>query len=94
MPQKSYGKMRGTRKKLKAKGRPAINAYLQQFSSGDRVHINLVASSPIQHPRFDGLTGVVLARRGRNYVVQVRDGDKLKQFFARPEHLKPQKTGR
>ena len=94
MPQKSYGKMRGTRKKLQTRSRLAINAYLQEFREGDQVHIDFVPSSPLQHPRFQGLTGVVMERRGRNYIIQVRDGNKLKQVFARPEHLKLQATSR
>jgi large subunit ribosomal protein L21e len=91
MPQKSYGKMRGTRKKLQSRGKLAVNAYLQEFKSGDHVHIDFEPSSPIQHPRFQGLTGTILKRRGRNYIVQVHDGQKLKQVFVRPEHLKLQK---
>ncbi len=91
MPQKSYGKMRGTRKKLRARRKPSVNAYIQNFEVGDHVHIEFISSSPIQHPRFHGLTGIILDRRGRNYIVSVRDGNKMKQVFARPEHLILQK---
>jgi large subunit ribosomal protein L21e len=92
MVQKSYGKMRGTRKKLAGGRRPGVTAYLKQFKEGDMVHINLLSSSPIQHPHFDGKTGRIVERRGRNYVVEIREGSVLKKVFMRPEHLKIQKA--
>ena len=92
MVQKSYGKMHRTKKKLRNPKKLSVNQYLKKFDVGDMVHINFVSSSPIQHPRFDGKTGRVVERRGRNYVVQIRDGSVAKQIFIRPEHLKLQKN--
>jgi large subunit ribosomal protein L21e len=91
MVQKSYGKMRRTRRKMKSEDRPAMTSYLRMFKPGDRVHIDFVPSSPVQHPRFQGKTGVVVERRGRAYVVEVSDGDASKTIFVRPEHIKPQR---
>jgi len=91
MPQKSYGKMRGTRKKLRLGEKPSITKFLQKFAPGDAVHIHFTTSEKIQHPRFQGATGKVIEKRGRAYVVQIRDGSVLKNLFVRPEHLKLQK---
>ena len=91
MVQKSYGKMRRTRHKLKSHGKPGLTAYLRKFSVGDSVHIDFVSSSPIQHPRFQGKTGRVVEKRGRNYVIAITDGSKSKQIFVRPEHIRLQK---
>ena len=91
MVQKSYGKMRGTRKKLKSRGKLAITKYLTSFTSGDFVHVNFTPSSPIQHPRFKGATGKIIRKDGRNYIIEIRDGGKMKKIYARPEHLKLQK---
>lgn len=91
MVRKSYGKMRGTRKKLAKKRTLTVNAYLKTFKEGDRVHIDLVSSSPLPHPRFHGLTGEVIERRGRAYGVRIRDGHATKVIFLRSEHLKLQK---
>ncbi len=91
MVQKSYGKMRGTRKKMTSRGKVTITRYLQKFNVGDKVHIDFVPSSPIQHPRFQGVTGKVIRKDGRNYVVEIRDGGSYKSVYARPEHLKLQK---
>ena len=41
------------------------------------------------HPRFLGTTGRIVERRGRAYVVQIRDGHMTKTLLVRPEHLKP-----
>jgi large subunit ribosomal protein L21e len=91
MVQKSYGKMRGTRKKLKLSGRPGTTKFLQSFSVGDSVHIHFTTTIRIQHPRMQGSTGKVVEKRGRSYVVEVRDGGVMKKLFVRPEHLKLQK---
>lgn len=93
MVRKSYGKMRGTRKKLRNKKKPSINAYLKVFKKGEHVHIDLVTSSPLQHPRYQGKTGEIIEKRGRAYAVSVRDGKARKTVFMRPEHLKVQKSG-
>ncbi len=91
MVQKSYGKMRGTRKKLTSRGKISLKKFLQKFSPGDRVHVDFVPSSAIQHPRFQGATGRVVEQKGRNYVVEITDGGSQKKIYARPEHLKLQK---
>ena len=60
MVRKSYGKMRGTRKKLKSRGKIPINRYLAKFKKNDIVHINIVSSSKFQHPKFTGRTGKII----------------------------------
>ncbi|MEK6851546.1 MAG: 50S ribosomal protein L21e, partial [Candidatus Thermoplasmatota archaeon] len=40
------------------------------------------------HHRFHGLTGTVVERRGRAYVLDVRFGGKTKQAIVIPEHLR------
>ncbi len=91
VPQKSYGKMRGTRKKLRLGKKPGTTRFLQSFQPGDTVHIKFITTKKIQHPRFHGMTGKVIEKRGRSYAVQIRDGSVLKTLFVRPEHLKLQK---
>ena len=91
MVRKSYGKMRGVRKKLRMQKRPTITNYLREFEEGEKVHVSIISSSKMQHPKFHGMTGKVLQRKGRAYVVEVRDGNALKRVYLRPEHLKPVK---
>lgn len=88
---KSYGKMRGTRKKLKLRKKPTLTSYLRGFDEGQKVHIKIVSSARFPHPRFHGMTGVIAEKRGKSYAVQVRDGNKSKTVYLRPEHLEPVK---
>jgi large subunit ribosomal protein L21e len=94
---KSHGFRCGTRSKLRKSPRErklTVTKYLQQFKIGDYVAIVIEPSSHkgMPHPRFHGLTGRVVGKRGRAYIVQVREGSKIKTVFAYPEHLKAVKV--
>jgi large subunit ribosomal protein L21e len=91
MVRKSYGKMRGTRKKMASREKMTITKHLVRFKTGDTVHIKLSANTKFQHPRFHGLTGKITEVRGNGYAVQVKDGNKMKTVFVRPESLRLQK---
>ncbi|MBI4162933.1 MAG: 50S ribosomal protein L21e [Candidatus Aenigmarchaeota archaeon] len=93
MVRKSYGKMRGTHFKMQVRKKPTIGTYMQQFSVGDVVHVNLLSSSPFPHPRFQGLTGIIEEKRGESYVVKLSSGKKIKKISLRPEHLKLEVAG-
>ena len=88
MPQKSYGKMRGSRKKLMDPTKSTISQMLMTFEVGDKVHVILKSNGRFQHPRTHGKTGTVIARNGRSYVVEIRDGSLMKRYQLTPEHLK------
>lgn len=88
MVQKSYGKMRGARKKLRNPEKLTVTQLLKKFEVGDKVHVVLNSSTTFQHPRFFGKTGTIVAKSGRCYVVEVRDGNALKKLNLTPEHLK------
>ncbi len=86
--QKSYGKMRGTRKKLRKPTKPTLTELLKKFEVGDTVHVVLRSNSSFQHPRTHGKTGTILEKAGRSYVVEIRDGSLKKKYQLTPEHLK------
>jgi large subunit ribosomal protein L21e len=90
MVKKSQGFRAGTRKKLEQKARPAITRFLQDFDIGQNVVITLEPSSHkgMPFPRFKGKMGKIVEKRGRSYVVKIKDGNKIKQIISRPEHLK------
>lgn len=90
MSRKSYGKMRGTRKKLSGIRQPGITKYIREFSVGDAVHVRFIPSSRLPHPRFNGATGKITGKRGNSYIVRITDGRASKELFLLPEHLKPQ----
>ena len=80
--------MRGTRKKMRAREKPSIRHYMQEFSVGDNVHIKISSSSNFPHPKFHGRTGKIIEKRGRSYVVGVSDMNAQKKVSLRPEHLR------
>jgi len=92
MTTKSYGIRRKTRKKLKQKDILKPNMFLQEFNIGDDVYIDIQpAAEKIPHPKFKGRTGKIIGKRGRAYVVRVKDLKRTKQIIINPEHLKPAK---
>ncbi len=89
---KAKGPRAKTRYKLqkKVKGRPKVNDMLKKFAVGDRVIIKIEPSVHEGMPfhRFHGKHGVVVKQRGDSYLVEVKDGGKLKQVIAHPVHLR------
>jgi large subunit ribosomal protein L21e len=92
MVKKSRGFRSGTREKLTQKPayRPAITKFLQEFKKNQKVIIKLEPSSQrgMPHPRFKGKIGKIVGRRGKSYILEISDGNKVKKLIARPEHLK------
>jgi len=88
---RSHGPRSKTRHKLKG-GHFSIAEALQKFKAGEkvRVKINPSVHSGMPHPRFHGKLGEVLGSRGRSFLVKIKDGNMLKKFTIRPEHLKPE----
>jgi len=87
---KSHGPHRKTREKFRRTGLTPINRYIKQFKIGDKVVIDINSSSQKGMPfkRFQGLLGNVVEKRGRSFVVEIKDGNKTKKVIALAEHLK------
>lgn len=70
-----------------------IRKLLQEFEEGQPVHINIESASHkgMPHPNYQGKTGRVIGKRGRAYLVKIRDGGKNKTLISAPEHLTPEK---
>jgi large subunit ribosomal protein L21e len=94
MVKASKGIMRKTRQKFRKRagkrGLSPITRALQQFEEGDKVTVFIDSGvhKGQPHKRFHGLTGKVVEKRGRAYVIDVRFGGKIKKAIALPEHLK------
>lgn len=88
---KRRGKREKTRRKLKKSPRDKTtpNQFLKEFEKGENARIKIEPSSHkgMPDPRFNGRDGQVIDKRGRAYVVKLKDGGKTKQIIARPEHL-------
>lgn len=94
MVKASKGIMEKTRQKLRRnpreRGLSPITRSLQTFEVGDRATIVIDGSihRGWPHHRFHGLTGTVVERRGRAYVLDVRFRSKIKKAIVLPEHLR------
>ena len=90
----SKGPRAGTRYKLQRKprdrGLTKITLSLQTFEEGEKAVIKIDPSvhKGMPNKRFQGLTGTVVGSQGDCFVVEVKDGDKLKTVVSRPEHLR------
>ncbi|SDK09312.1 large subunit ribosomal protein L21e [Halovenus aranensis] len=89
----SNGPQQGTRHKLqndaRSRGTSPPQQAVQQFETGDRVHLSLDPSSQEGrfHPRFNGEVGTVVGEQGEAYQVEITDGSTEKKLIAKPAHL-------
>jgi len=80
------------RKRVREKGAiPKLSVILREYKVGDKVTIKIDPSFhyAMPHRRFHGLTGTVIGKRGRAYLVEVYVGNKRKIVITTPEHLRP-----
>jgi large subunit ribosomal protein L21e len=77
------------RKAVRTRGKLQLSRYFQEFKEGDSVAVikekSIKSSFPV---RLQGRTGIVEAKRGKAYVVKIKDQNKEKQFIIEPIHLK------
>jgi large subunit ribosomal protein L21e len=91
---RSKGFRSKTRHKLQKparhRGPPPVTHSLRAYEPGTKVAIVLNPSihTGMPHPRFQGLTGTVVERRGGSFVLRVLVGNKPKVLISRPEHLR------
>ncbi|MBR9680095.1 MAG: 50S ribosomal protein L21e [Candidatus Altiarchaeota archaeon] len=92
MVSRSRGYRSKTRHKLKksVRGMPPVNRFLQEFEIGEKVSIILDSSitKGMPHPRFHGRVGTVTGKRGRAYLIKLKDIKKEKIFISLPVHLR------
>lgn len=81
------------KKKIREKGKLQLSKYFQEFNNGDFVAIVKEHSVQAKFPeRIQGRTGIVEGKRGRSYIIKIRDQEKEKKFLIAPIHLKKIKT--
>ncbi len=94
MVKRSKGYRSATRMKftkhVRERGAIPVSRVIQDLKPGAKVMVT-IDSSVVKgqpHSRYHGKVGVVAERRGRAYVVEVRDGGSTKKIISRPEHLR------
>ncbi|MBI5001134.1 MAG: 50S ribosomal protein L21e [Euryarchaeota archaeon] len=78
------------RRPPRERGLSPITRALAKFAEGTKVRIIIDPSvhTGQPHSRFHGLTGTVVGRQGRAYMLDVRMGNKLKQVVISAAHLR------
>ena len=81
------------KKALRKRGLGPVTSVIQTFDTGQKVHIVTDPSvhAGMPHRRFHGKTGTVIGKRGRSWILEIKDGKATKTVIARSQHLKPQK---
>ncbi len=89
MVKQSKGTLSGRTRFLRGRSKSTVAESVRTFKIGDKVLISPKAStSGMPHLRYANRHGVVVEKRGRSYVVEVRDGKKMKKVIAGSIHLR------
>lgn len=87
---RSLGKMSKRSRSLgQAARKLTIPGLISGFKVGQTVSIDSQSKySGMPHPRYRGKTGTITQTRGKAYVVEIMDGNMLKNLIIPPVHLR------
>ncbi len=70
-----------------------ISDVVKEFSLGDKVIIKIKGNCQkgVPHPRYMGKVGKVVEKRGKSYVIEIKDGKKTKELISSAVHLQKSK---
>jgi len=94
---KAKGYRRKTRYLLKRKprerGKTGLSKLLREYEADEKVVVKLDPSvhKGMPHRRYHGRIGVIAEKRGKSYVVNVSQGNAIKEIIVRAEHITPHK---
>ncbi|NIP67598.1 50S ribosomal protein L21e [Candidatus Bathyarchaeota archaeon] len=83
------------RRKPRERGKTGLSQILHEYELGEKIVIKIDPSvhKGMPHRRYHGRVGIITEKRGRAYVLELREGNVTKKIIARPEHLKPMAKG-
>jgi len=77
------------KKKIREKGKVKLSRMFQELKPGDRVTIVRELSVKVGFPeRIKGKTGLIEGKRGKAYIVRIKDYNEEKKFIVNSIHLK------
>lgn len=77
------------RKNIKTSGKINLSQFFQELKEGDRVAIVREHSfNPSFPKRIQGLSGVITGKKGKAYILKVKDGNESKNYIINAIHLK------
>ena len=96
---KSQGPRRKSRsvltKKIRERGKLPLSRLLAKYEEGEKVIINIDSAihKGMPHKRYQGQVAIVVAKRGKAYVLQIPQRKIVKTIIALPEHIKKHQDG-
>jgi len=77
------------RKPIRNRGKLQLSRYFQEIEKGDFVAIAREQTVQASFPkRLQGITGIVEGKRGKAYMVKIKDGNQDKRILIEAIHLK------
>ena len=77
------------RKPVRTRGKLQLSKYFQELKDGDSVAVVREPAVQSSFPKtLQGRTGVIESKRGKSYVVKIKDLNKEKKFLIEAIHLK------
>lgn len=77
------------KKPVRTRGKIQLSRFFQKFKEGDFVAFSREKSIPVNfNKRLQGSTGIVEGKKGKTYIVKVKEGNKEKHILVEPIHLK------
>jgi len=77
------------RKPVRTRGKLQFSKYFQELNKGDSVAVVKESAVSSNFPKtLQGRTGVIGEKRGKAYLVEIKDQNKEKKFLIEPIHLK------
>ena len=77
------------KKNIRSRGKLQLSKYFQEFKNGDSVAVIKEMAIDSNFPkRLQGRTGKVEGKRGKVYIIKIKDQEKEKKFLIEPIHLK------
>ena len=77
------------RKKVRTRGKLKLSRYFQELKKGDIVSVVREPSQRSSFPkRLQGRTGLIENKRGKSFIIKIKDQNKEKIFIIEPIHLK------
>ncbi|MEM3074377.1 MAG: 50S ribosomal protein L21e [Candidatus Pacearchaeota archaeon] len=80
-------------KSIRERGKIKFSEYFKLLKEGDKVAVVKEKSSIASFPkRIHGRTGTIVGKRGRSYLINLKELNKDKIFIIQPIHLKKIKS--
>ena len=77
------------RKPIRTRGKVQLSRYFQEFKEGDCVAVVRERTFQPSFPnQIQGRTGVVESKRGKAFMIKMKDMNKEKRYLIEPIHLK------